>query len=65
MGEKAIRLKDDLCDLCGTCVAVCPADALELTECRLLIDRERCTLCMNCVYACPFACLEVHDEVPV
>ncbi|MDZ7271029.1 MAG: 4Fe-4S binding protein [candidate division KSB1 bacterium] len=65
MKQKTLLLKDDLCDLCGTCVAVCPVDALELSELRLLIDGKRCTLCMNCVHACPFACLEVRDEVPV
>ena len=55
--------KKDLCDFCGTCVAVCPTDAIELREARLQIDKQKCTVCMNCVNVCPFACLELVDEI--
>ena len=50
------------CDLCGTCVAVCPPDAIQLPEMQLLIDMHRCTLCLNCVKVCPVRALEVIDE---
>lgn len=50
------------CDQCGTCVAVCPANALMLTESALVIDHERCTLCALCVNICPFAALEIKHE---
>lgn len=53
-----IIVKDDLCDFCGTCVSVCPADAIELLEARLVIDLEKCTDCLNCVKVCPFEVLE-------
>lgn len=51
----------DLCDFCGTCVAVCPYDSIELSENDLIID-ETCTLCKNCVYVCPIKALGVKDE---
>ena len=53
-----IIIKNDLCDFCGTCVAVCQADAIELFEARLVIDQEKCTDCLNCVKVCPFEVLE-------
>jgi ferredoxin len=60
-----IKQKDDLCDFCGTCVSVCPVDAIELFEARLSINEQTCTLCKNCVDVCPYACLELVDEVEV
>ena len=53
-----IAVKEDLCDFCGTCVSVCPQDAIELLEARLIIDEESCTECINCVNVCPLHVLE-------
>jgi len=50
------------CDFCGTCVGVCPHDAIELFESALIVDEERCTLCKNCVVVCPARALEIRDE---
>ena len=47
----------DRCDFCGTCVAVCPVDCIELAEFRLTIDSDVCTLCMNCIPVCPVEAL--------
>lgn len=61
------KLKYDplICDFCGTCVAVCPQDAIELQEADFNIFEERCTLCKNCVYVCPVRALEFDDEKPL
>ncbi|MDD3094937.1 MAG: 4Fe-4S binding protein [Candidatus Neomarinimicrobiota bacterium] len=50
------------CDQCGTCIAVCPADALMLTESLLSIDHQACTLCGLCVNICPIGALELKNE---
>jgi len=50
------------CDQCGTCIAVCPVDALMLTEFKVEVDRDSCTECGICVKICPIAALEVKDE---
>lgn len=50
------------CDFCGTCVAVCPRDAIELAECELWILENRCNLCGSCIAVCPVRALEVNDE---
>ncbi|MBW6458754.1 MAG: 4Fe-4S binding protein [FCB group bacterium] len=51
-------IQTNLCDQCGTCISVCPVDALMLTEHTLVIDHEKCTECMLCVHICPVAALE-------
>jgi len=48
-----IKVREELCDFCGTCVSVCPHDALELFESRLVVDEKKCTLCMMCEKVCP------------
>lgn len=40
------------CTACGTCAAVCPAQAIDPARPQES-DRERCLLCMRCVQICP------------
>ncbi len=47
-----------VCDRCGTCIAVCPRDALVLVH-ELTVDRQTCTCCGACVKICPFAALRI------
>ncbi len=51
-------VQNTLCDQCGTCIAVCPEDALMLNEHALIIDHDKCTECLLCVNICPVAALE-------
>jgi len=51
-----IVINKSCCDECGTCIAVCPADAI-LLEKSLCIDIEKCTECQSCVMVCPFGAL--------
>jgi dissimilatory sulfite reductase (desulfoviridin) alpha/beta subunit len=59
---QTIHHHQDKCDFCGTCVAVCPHDAIELEESALSIIKSKCTFCMNCIFICPIRALEVKDE---
>jgi len=43
----------ELCDLCGSCIAVCPVDAISMDEFYVMIDKDRCTECGNCAIVCP------------
>jgi NAD-dependent dihydropyrimidine dehydrogenase PreA subunit len=52
-----LKFSPQLCDFCGCCVAVCPADCIELEEMRLAVDMRACILCGNCPKACPTAAL--------
>jgi Fe-S-cluster-containing hydrogenase component 2 len=59
MKENIVFIDNERCDFCGTCVGVCPEDAIELRESTILIDKERCILCGDCVDICPLGVPEV------
>jgi NAD-dependent dihydropyrimidine dehydrogenase PreA subunit len=52
-----IKLLDEKCDFCGTCVGVCPENCIDLHEMNLIIDHDTCTLCNKCVWICPVSAL--------
>ena len=52
-----LKIDTKTCDLCGTCISVCPANALLLTD-RLIVD-QKCTQCATCVKVCPFGALSI------
>jgi len=56
----------DRCIACGACVAVCPENALTLTD-RISLDTMKCIGCANCVGVCPtftlFIDMEAGNEV--
>jgi ferredoxin len=50
---------NDQCDRCGTCISVCPANALLLLCASLEVAADRCTGCGTCVKICPVAALSL------
>ncbi len=50
------------CDFCGTCVGVCPADAITIDVSDWTVDEERCTGCGNCVAVCPYRALGFEEK---
>lgn len=57
-----IVVLNDRCDFCGTCVSVCPHDAITLSESHLFIITDRCTECGLCVNVCPLGALEDKND---
>jgi len=55
--EKEINVGRQVCDLCGTCVGICPRDALILTETELTVVYSRCNICGFCLSVCPLGAL--------
>jgi ferredoxin len=51
------------CGYCGSCVRLCPVDAIRLAETRLQID-ERCTECGLCLDSCPVGAIYYADQKP-
>jgi ferredoxin len=51
-----IKVNADKCDACGTCVGVCPSDALVLEE-TITVNSTECSGCLICVQICPFGAL--------
>ncbi|PIZ62032.1 MAG: hypothetical protein COY19_11700 [Candidatus Marinimicrobia bacterium CG_4_10_14_0_2_um_filter_48_9] len=58
-----IHIKENKCDFCGTCVAVCPVDAIEMAEAELKIIHETCIDCDICVWICPIDVLENQNVI--
>lgn len=51
-----LEINTQECDRCGTCISVCPCDALVLTD-RLDVVVQRCTSCGTCAAICPVGAL--------
>lgn len=43
----------DGCVKCGTCIKVCPSNAISYNHNKFNIDLKKCILCGNCSYYCP------------
>ena len=56
-----IRVDESKCDFCGTCVAVCPVDAIEVLESKVIIDESTCTSCLYCVFVCPWGAIKEEE----
>jgi len=53
-----IEIREELCDRCGTCVSVCPRDAIVL-DCRVIrVLPDRCDRCQRCLIVCPVRAVE-------
>ena len=48
----AYVITDD-CVECGSCAAVCPADAISEGDGKYVIDADACLDCGTCADACP------------
>lgn len=59
MADPIASIDGHICDFCGTCVAVCPTDAIDLKESVVSVNRERCIGCGSCSDICPFGVPEV------
>ena len=55
--------KKSKCIGCGSCVAACSQDAIELTPDGIVPTENRCLLCGRCTDACPAAALEMSGRV--
>lgn len=52
---------EEICDFCGTCVSVCPQDAIVLYESEIRLVAERCNDCRRCFLVCPVGAVEVRE----
>lgn len=52
-----------LCDQCGACAEVCPAEAITFEDGAYKINPDECTGCMLCVEACPHDVMCTHPRL--
>ena len=53
---KLVEVDADECFSCGTCVSLCPVEAISFDkDCSVIFDREKCvgSTCSVCVDSCP------------
>ena len=48
------------CCYCGGCPIVCPVQAIELIETKIVVDAEKCNDCTACVRVCPVGALRIE-----
>jgi len=56
-----IAVDTDKCDKCGTCISVCPGNALVIED-RLTVSPEKCASCGMCVRVCPFGAIGLKNK---
>ncbi|MDD4193098.1 MAG: 4Fe-4S binding protein [Mangrovibacterium sp.] len=47
------KINLDRCTGCGSCVGVCPMDAISLAKGKAVIDLDQCANCHACESVCP------------
>jgi len=47
----------DKCTSCGTCVAICPAENIELVD-KKPVWKHHCELCCGCIHNCPVQAIQ-------
>ena len=58
--DKIVVIDPETCDLCGTCVGVCPENVIHLSAHELSIDHDGCTRCNKCIWVCPVRALSLN-----
>lgn len=51
----------DKCTACGTCVAVCPVNNIELVD-NKPVWKHRCELCCGCIHTCPVQAIQAGPK---
>ena len=63
--EESINRDESKCYHCGFCVAVCPTEALTITDrktMRVDLFKDKCIACGYCVKVCPVKAMSLPEE---
>ncbi|RLC46789.1 MAG: ferredoxin [Candidatus Cloacimonadota bacterium] len=55
------KINIELCDICCSCSAVCPTDAIFYTEFYAKIEQSKCIDCGKCAILCPVSAIETEE----
>ncbi|RKY28813.1 MAG: ferredoxin [Planctomycetota bacterium] len=56
-----IKVNQEECVGCETCVPVCPVEAISMKDDKAFIDPEICTECETCISECPVEAIKKED----
>lgn len=56
----AAKIDAETCTACGSCVDVCPADAIKCDDVAV-VDEGLCTDCGTCVDECPVEAISMDE----
>ena len=59
-----LSLDEGRCFGCAACVAICPVDALDLSNLLIIIEEPTCTHCNLCIPICPVHALFFEKTLP-
>ncbi len=59
------KVNTPLCAGCGSCLAVCLFDAIEITAGRAMIDSQKCTGCGECMNVCFMAGISAEEKAGI
>ena len=56
-----IKVNQEECVGCETCVPVCPVEAISMKDDKAHIDPETCTECETCIPECPVEAIRKEE----
>ena len=58
----SVTLDEQTCNVCQTCVSICPMGVFEFDGDRVVVAQEdQCIVCRACEAACPVEAIVVED----
>jgi len=65
LNEQGISIRDNLCNGCGRCAKICPANAIAMVDgMPRMLDPNSCTLCGVCADQCPEGAIALRIPKP-
>jgi len=61
----AIKIDQQKCNGCGTCMDACNVGAIYLVDNKTYVDQSLCTSCGNCIEVCPVQAIQLVADVVV